>query len=155
MRHAVHTVRMARTTRKPTRRSRSRPDTTPVTIVRAYIDRINAGDPEGLAKLSSDRIRFVDATGGRHALTREVWAAYFADFPDYRIRVERIFANGPNVAVVGVASGSYRGRGASVPGAAWRFPASWSATVRGGKLVEWRVYGDIEPMLKSAGVGRA
>jgi len=66
-----------------------------------------------------------------------------------------MFARGSTVAVFGVASGSHRGRGPATPGAAWRFPAAWSATVRSGKVVEWRVYGDIEPMLKSAGVGRS
>jgi predicted ester cyclase len=127
----------------------------PVATIRAYIGRINAGDPEGLAKLATERTRFVDATGGRHVLSREAWAAYFADFPDYHIRVERIFSHGTSVAVFGVASGSYRGRGAASPGPAWRFPAAWSARVRAGKVTEWRVYGDIEPMLRSAGVGRS
>ena len=143
----------------PANPKRSRPRrsalATPVDVVRAYIGRINAGDSEGLAKLASGRTRFVDATGSRYVLSRNAWAAYFADFPDYRIRVERIFSHGPSVAVFGVASGSYRGRGATAPGAAWRFPAAWSATVRAGKVVEWRVYGDIEPMLRSAGVGRS
>ena len=122
-------------------------------MVRAYIGRINAGDPDGLAKLGAKRVRFVDATGGEHSLSRDAWAAYFSDFPNYRIRVERILSHGPSVAVFGVASGSYRGR--TSPRAAWRFPAAWSARVRAGKIVEWRVYGDIEPMLKSAGVGRS
>ena len=97
----------------------------------------------------------MDATGVRHTLGREAWAAYFADFPDYHIRVESVQSDGPTVAVFGVASGSYRGRGATTPGAAWRFPAAWLATVRSGKVVEWRVYGDIEPMMKSAGLGRS
>jgi len=139
---------------KRSRPRRSRP-VSPVAVVRAYIGRINAGDPDGLAKLGAERTRFVDATGGRHTLTREAWAAYFADFPDYRIRVERVVSHGTTVAVFGAASGSYRGQGATTPGVAWRFPAAWCATVLAGKLVEWRVYGDIEPMLKSAGVGRS
>jgi len=129
--------------------------TTPAAVVRAYIRRINTGDVPGLAKLATERTRFVDATGAHHRLRAEAWAAYFADFPDYRIRVERMLADGSTVAVFGVASGSYRGRGARTPGSAWRFPAAWRATVRAGRVVEWRVYGDIEPMLKSAGVGRS
>ena len=128
---------------------------TPVAVVRAYIGRINAADPEGLARLATERPRFVDATGVRHVLTRAAWAAYFADFPDYRIRVERMFARGSTVAVFGVASGSYRGRGAGTPGEAWRFPAAWRAVVRAGKVVEWQVYADIEPMMRSAGAGRS
>jgi len=149
---------LARTVRMAPSRSRHRrspPTITPVAVVRAYIARINARDPEGLAPLMTERTRFVDATGGRYTLSREAWAAYFADFPDYRVRVERIFSAGPTVAVFGIASGSYRGRGGTTPGAAWRFPAAWSATVRAGKIVEWRVYGDVEPMLRSAGVGRS
>jgi predicted ester cyclase len=142
-------------TPSPPKHSRPGRSTNPLAIVHAYIGRINAHDPEGLGNLATERTRFVDATGGRHALRREAWAAYFADFPDYRIDVERMFAHGPTVAVFGTASGSYRGRGRSAPEAAWRFPAAWSATVRSGKVVEWRVYGDIEPMLKSAGVGRS
>ncbi len=134
---------------------RSKPTASPIETVRAYVRRINASDPDGLAKLSTSKTRFVDATGGQYVLRREAWAAYFADFPDYRIRVERIFSQGPQVAVFGLASGSYRGRGTSTPGAAWRFPAAWSAIVRAGKVTEWRVYGDIEPMLKSAGLGRS
>jgi len=97
----------------------------------------------------------VDATGGRHVLGRDAWASYFADFPDYRIRVERMLADGSTVAVFGLASGSFRGRGRTSPGARWRFPAAWRGTVRAGKVVEWRVYGDIEPMLQSAGRGRS
>ena len=97
----------------------------------------------------------MDAAGGRHVLRREGWDAYFADFPDYHIHVGRMFSRGPTVAVFGVASGSYRGYGATVPGAAWRFPAAWRATVRGGKVAEWQVYADIEPMRRSAVAGRS
>ena len=143
----------------PSRSLRSRPrrpaSKSPVGVVRSYIGRINAGDAAGLRKLAVPWTKFVDATGGRHVLGREAWEAYFADFPDYHICAERILAVGPTVAVFGVASGSYRGRGSTTPGAAWRFPAAWRATVRSGKVVEWRVYGDIEPMLKSAGVVRS
>ena len=125
-----------------------------IEIVRRYISRINAGDPVGLARLAGERIRFVDATGAHHSLGREAWEAYFSDFPDYRIQVDEIFSYGSSVAVFGSASGSFKGRGASVPGAAWQFPAAWRAKLRAGKLVEWQVYGDIEPMLRSASVGR-
>jgi predicted ester cyclase len=123
-------------------------------VVRQYIARINDGDPAGLAELSVPKVRFVDAAGGHHDLTPEAWAAYFGDFPDYRIDVERMLSDGSIVAVFGSASGSYRGQTEAVPGAAWKFPAAWLATVQRGKVVEWRVFGDIEAMLRSAGQGR-
>jgi predicted ester cyclase len=126
----------------------------PVGTVREYIARINAGDVAGLAELAAAEVRFVDAVGAVHPLTRDAWAAYFSDFPDYRIRVEQVLSDGESVAVFGSASGSFQGKGDSVPGTAWRFPAAWKAIVRAGKLVEWRVYGDVEPMLRSAGHGR-
>jgi ketosteroid isomerase-like protein len=118
----------------------------PVEAVRAYVARINAGDAAGLAALATADHRFVDATGVAHpgGLGREGWEGYFASFPDYRIEVEETFASGAAVAVFGWASGSRAG-------AAWRFPAAWRAVVREGRLHEWRVYADVEPMLRSLG----
>jgi len=135
---------------------RTRADRRPsaVEVVRAYVRRINAGDAVGLGRVGGAHVRFVDARGAVHDLTPDAWASFFAQFPDYRIRVAQVIADGPHVALFGRASGSYLGRGRTTPIAAWRFPAAWRATVRAGKLVEWRVYGDIEPMLRSAGVGR-
>jgi predicted ester cyclase len=126
----------------------------PADTVKAYIALINAGDAKGLAALGAPKLRFVDASGGRHTLDQEGWAAYFSDFPDYRIEVEQLIADGETVAVFGSASGSYQGRGSTQPLAVWRFPSAWRAIVRKGKVAEWRVYADIEPMLQSAGLGR-
>ncbi|HXY12447.1 MAG TPA: nuclear transport factor 2 family protein [Thermoplasmata archaeon] len=134
--------------------ARRRKERSPVRTVREYIARINAQDLDGLAKLATARTRFVDATGGEYVLSPDAWAAFFGEFPDYRIRVDRIFSRGNRVAVFGLASGSYRGQGTTSSGAAWRFPAAWYALVRAGRVAEWRVYGDIEPMMKSAGRGR-
>lgn len=125
-----------------------------VRAVRDYISRINAADPAGIVRRSSERLRFIDATGAVHRLGKRAWAGYFADFPDYQIQVDRVFSRGSTVAVFGIASGSYKGRGATIRGAAWRVPAAWRAVVRAGKVVEWQVYLDVEPMLRSAGSGR-
>lgn len=122
--------------------------------VKAYLARINAGDAAGLAEISAPDLRFVDALGKEYPLGREGWEAYFSDFPDYRIEVTTIQSDGTMVAIFGTASGSFRGYGTGVPGAAWRVPAAWRAIVRAGKLVEWQVYCDVEPMLRSAGRGR-
>lgn len=126
----------------------------PRRAVREYIARINARDAEGLEGLAGPNLRFVDALGTESSLGCEGWEAYFATFPDYRIRVDRILFDGPFVAVFGFAQGSYRGKGDSVPGASWRIPTAWRAKVRHGKIIEWRVYCDVEPMLRSAGRGR-
>lgn len=126
-----------------------------VETVKEYIARINAGDAARLAELAAADLRFIDATGSEFTLGKEDWEAYFSAFPDYRIEVEEIFSRGGSVAAFGSARGSFQGRGESVPGASWHFPAAWRAQVRAGKLVEWQVYGDVEPMLQSAGQGRS
>jgi len=122
--------------------------------VKEYIRRINAGDARGLGRLSSPYLKFIDATGARFRLTEDGWRAYFSDFPDYRIRVQQILSAGNTVAVFGFGSGSFKGRGSARGSAHWQFPAAWRAVVRAGKLVEWQVYCDVEPMLQSAGRGR-
>ena len=128
----------------------------PIEIVRHYVGRINAGDTAGLGSLVTEDHRFVDAEGTAHprGLTRDGWAGYFEIFPDYRIEVEVILANGDTVAAFGYASGSFQGKGAEKSGGAWRFPAAWKAVVRGEKILEWRVYADIEPMMRSMGMRR-
>ena len=126
-----------------------------IEAVKEYIDRINRGDSTGLGRLADSNLRFIDATGAEHDLRPQGWEAYFSDFPDYRIHVEEILSSPESIAVFGSASGSYKGQGASVPGAAWHVPAAWRAKVRDGKVVEWRVYCDVEPMLLSAGQSRS
>jgi ketosteroid isomerase-like protein len=128
----------------------------PIETVRQYVGRINASDTAGLAGLVTEDHRFVDAEGTTHqrGLTREGWAGYFEIFPDYQIVVETIFANGETVAAFGHASGSFQGKGAETPALAWRFAAAWKAVVRGGKIFEWRVYADVEPMMRSMGARR-
>jgi len=144
-------ARRAAGSRDAGRRSRA---STPLGVVRQYIRRINAGDARGLAQLAGPKLPFVDATGAGFILTEEGWRAYFADFPDYRIEVEVVLAAGTSVAVFGWASGSFKGRGAAAPWSAWRVPAAWRAVVRAGKLVQWQVVCDAEPMLRSAGRAR-
>jgi limonene-1,2-epoxide hydrolase len=128
----------------------------PIETVRQYVGRINASDTAGLAELVTEDHRFVDAEGMTHlrGLTRTGWDGYFEIFPDYQIDLETIFANGGTVAAFGYASGSFQGKGAETAALAWRFPAAWKAVVRGGKIFEWRVYADVEPMMRSMGMRR-
>jgi hypothetical protein len=130
-------------------------ETEAVATVKAYISRINARDAIGLAKISGSHLRFIDALGRGCTRGREGWEGYFSDFPDYRVRADEIISSGGSVAVFGFACGSFKGRGSSIPGAAWRVPAIWPAKVGAGKLVEWQVYRDVGPLLQSAGLSRS
>ncbi len=131
-------------------------ETDAVRVVRDFVARINDRDVAGLTELMTDDHRFVDATGAVHAgrdLMRKGWEEYFSSFPDYHIEVEDVIGAGPLVALFGWARGTARGLGAS-SGAAWRIPAAWRAEVRERGLAEWRVYCDVEPMLRSLGINR-
>lgn len=99
----------------------------------------------------------MDATGGIFSgrrTMRQGWESFFGMFPDYRIEVEVLVAEGETVALFGWASGTFSGRGGEAVAASFRIPAAWKAVVRDGLVAEWTVCADIEPMLRAAGGGR-
>jgi ketosteroid isomerase-like protein len=116
----------------------------------AFVDRINHRDPAGLAALMTEDHRFVDGLGqtvhGRGAMEAG-WRGYFGAFPDYSITVENILSDGDVVAMFGTARGSQAAHH-------WQIPAAWKAVVRHGRVAEWRVYADNEPVWKAMGVKR-
>ena len=117
--------------------------------VQAFIERINAQDVDGLYELMSDDHAFVDALAytvvGRDAM-RKGWQGYFAMVPDYWIESEQILSRGDVVAVFGRSGGTYTRDCRLKPENAWETPAAWLAVAREGKVVEWRVYADNEPI---------
>lgn len=129
---------------------------TPGEVAFRFIDRINAGDVNGLVNLMTDDHRFVDSGGdvlhGRAAM-REAWGRYFAMVPDYRIEVEEVFTSGAVVALTGTASGTYSRDGSLRPEDAWSTPAAFRAHVAAGLISEWRVYADNEPLRRRIAVG--
>lgn len=118
-----------------------------------YIERINAHDAEGLSELASSDLRFVDARGEEFHLTSEGWGSYFEGVPDYHIDVDQILAADEFVAVFGSAKGTTKGPGTRGGRKEWEVPAAWKAVVRDGKLVEWHVFCDTQPMIPVAGPG--
>jgi SnoaL-like domain len=122
--------------------------TTPESTVRSFIRRINAHDPEGLVRLCTPGHVFTDSLGscltGRAALF-PAWKGYFSLFPNYRVRVSRLFASGSIVAVFGSAGGTLAGaKDPSV--SSWSIPAAWRAVVRHGLLAQWQVFADNKPV---------
>lgn len=107
-----------------------------------FVKAINDHDIERLsAYLSPDHV-FVDSVGNRvsgAASMREGWRAYLTMCPDYWIHVERATAEGDTVLAVGEAGGT-------IDGTSWRTPAAWLAVIRGGMVVEWRVFADNKPV---------
>ena len=140
-----------------------------------FIKRINAGDINILCELMTENHIFQDALGkrfmGRETM-RQGWTNYLKMVADYQVHADEFFQTGERVAIFGTASGRYvgphgpstkAGNGAPVPAAAhgvdsalgpngfWEVPAAWRAVVQGGKIAEWRVYADNQPLRKLMG----
>jgi ketosteroid isomerase-like protein len=114
--------------------------------VRTLVARINAHDVAGIVASCSEGHRFVDGAGqtltGREAI-RDAWSGYLALFPDYRIDVEWLIADGALVLLAGSATGSVETREGTQR---WRIPAAWRAQVRGELVDVWQVYADNTPV---------
>jgi ketosteroid isomerase-like protein len=65
--------------------------------------------------------------------------------PDYTIAVEETYCDGPVVVMLGAAQGTYAGGGKADENR-WETPVALRAFVEEGKVAEWRVYADNEPM---------
>ena len=118
-------------------------------VAREFVQAINRGDLDALAQLMTPEHRFVDSLGtaaeGRDAV-RAGWSQYFLMVPDYEVSVQETLAEGPVVAILGVARGTYSPDGDINPKNQWETPAAFRALIVNGKVAEWRVYADNEPI---------
>ncbi len=122
-------------------------DTTAAAL--AFIEAINSGGIGAMTGLMSENHRFIDALGveirGRSAM-RKAWIEYSVMIPDYRITVDQVFVSGTTAAIFGRASGTFSPDGKLHPRNHWEIPAAWRVVVRDGKIAEWQVYADNEPV---------
>jgi ketosteroid isomerase-like protein len=129
-----------------------------VPLTRSFVDAINAHDVTAIAALTTPDHRFIDSLG--HTIPAEqlrgAWEGYFRMVPDYRIEVTRWIVDDNTVVAFGTASGTYTIDGKPHPENAWSTPAAWRALLRHGKIAEWQVYADNEPMraLMRQGAGK-
>jgi ketosteroid isomerase-like protein len=118
-------------------------------VAHAFVRAINRQDVDALAELMTLEHRFIDAMGniaeGREKL-RTGWTAYFRMVPDYTVAIEETFSDGPVVAMLGMAQGTYTPDGQLKPENHWTTPTAFRAFIEDGKVAEWRVYCDNEPM---------
>ena len=115
---------------------------------RSFVEAVNAHDPAAIVALTTADHRFIDSLGTTVAAEKlaAAWQGYFRMVPDYRITVARWIADGDTVVALGTASGTYASEGAIRPENAWSTPAAWRALIRDGKVAEWQVYADNEPI---------
>jgi uncharacterized protein (TIGR02246 family) len=123
----------------------------PESVAQAFLRAINRQDVEAMAALMSPDHRFIDSLGnvveGREKM-REGWTAYFRMVPDYAMAIEETYANGPVVLMLGVAQVTFTRDGQLRAENRWQTPIAVRAYVADGKVTEWRVYADNEPIRK-------
>jgi ketosteroid isomerase-like protein len=118
-------------------------------VAQAFIRAINRHDVDALAELMSEQHRFIDSMGtvfeGPETMHRG-WTKYFQIVPDYSVAVEETFCDGPVVVMLGMAEGTYTPNGQPKPENHWSTPTAFRAFIEEGKVGEWRVYCDNEPI---------
>jgi ketosteroid isomerase-like protein len=110
--------------------------------VRAFIDRINRRDLNGLLALMTDdhclKVLDEDPSCGKEGL-REAWRGYFDALPTYLIYPRQMASTGSTVAILGHTTGSHLG----LPDDAQsKLTVIWTAEVRDGLLASWTVLAD-------------
>lgn len=130
-------------------------ETDPDRIALRFVNEINRHDVSTLFELMAPNFRYVDGLGqetrGRERM-REAWTVYFGQFPDYHVVIRDHLVLGPVVALFGTATGTFAEGGEVSPRSRWSVPVAWRAVVREGKVEEWQVYTDSEPMRRSMSV---
>jgi uncharacterized protein (TIGR02246 family) len=119
------------------------------TVAQAFVAAINRHDVAALADLMTGEHRFTDSLGntieGRDKM-RAGWAAYFRMVPDYTIAIEETHSSGSVVVLLGSAQGTYTADGQLREENRWQTPAALRAVVEDGRVAEWRVYADNDPI---------
>ncbi len=122
-----------------------------IAVTEAFVAAINQHDPAALAALMTADHRFVDSLGnvveGRDAM-KAGWVGYFRMVPDYSLDPQENFAVGSVVVMLGTACGTWTADGELKPENRWETPLAVRALVEEGKIAEWRVYADNEPIRK-------
>jgi hypothetical protein len=121
---------------------------------RAFVDRINAGDVNGLAELETEDFTFVDVDGtvesGRETM-RGGWSGYFLEYPDYRIHLSSVVPLRDVVILIGRTTGSQ-----IPPEIEAEETVIWTALIDRGLVSEWRIlYADTDKVRKFVGPGSA
>ena len=114
----------------------------PTATVLSFIDCINRGDVEGLARLMTPdhTLEVFDEAPlvGRQANV-EAWRGYATSFPHYVIYPHRIAADGPRVALLGHTTGSHLGLPDQQESG---LTLIWVSEVEAGQVRLWRLLED-------------
>jgi ketosteroid isomerase-like protein len=110
-----------------------------------FVKAINEHDVDRIYSLMTDDHKFIDAHGneviGKEKM-KAGWTGYFQWFPDYKIEITDVFANDDTLAVLVLASGTFKSIKADKNVNHWKLPASWKVVVTDNKVRVWQVYTD-------------
>jgi ketosteroid isomerase-like protein len=124
---------------------KTKTDSRAIRVVESFVAAINRHDAQEISKLMTLDHTFVDPAGrtmsGRDAMV-EGWKGYFQMFPDYKVAVGTILADGAVVAAFGSAAGTFNGKRGLVAANKIEMPAGWKAVVENGQIKSWQVYAD-------------
>jgi ketosteroid isomerase-like protein len=131
-----------------------------------FVQAINRQDVSTLLDLMTPDHRFTDSLGntvrGRDSM-RENWTLYFQMVPDYQFTLEETYEIESRAVMLGSAGGTYShafesiratGMPVTLPDGTskfenrWQTPAAVRARIEDGKVAEWRIYADNEPIRK-------
>jgi len=137
-----------------------------VHVATQFVQAINRQDVPALLDLMTPDHLFTDSLGnivrGRDSM-RAGWKLYFQMVPDYQLTVEETYSMESKVVMLGTAGGTYShafesiratGMPSTLPDGTskyenrWQTPAAVRARIEDGKVAEWRIYADNEPIRK-------
>jgi len=108
----------------------------------AFVDCVNRGDVDGLARLMTEdhvlRVLDEDPVAGR-AANVDGWRAYLAAAPRYAIHPRSVARSGGTVAILGHTSGSHLGLADEEER---RHTLTWVAEVEDGRVRSWTITAD-------------
>lgn len=139
-------------------------DVSVVDVAKSFVEAINRQDVDRLMELMTVDHRFTDSLGhiarGRESMS-EGWKLYFQMVPDYKLEITETFVEDSAVVMLGTAGGTYAQAFQDVAAMGmpnqmadsgsrtekkWKTPAAVRALIKDGRVKEWRIYADNEPL---------
>jgi ketosteroid isomerase-like protein len=120
-------------------------------VARKFVEKINAHDVAAIVALMANDHVFVDSLGNKFVRPsiETGWAEYFLIVPDYQITINKMIPDNKNnmIVLLGKAGGTYVPSGGKMRQEnKWETPSAWCAKIQDGKLSEWQIYSDNEPI---------
>lgn len=107
-----------------------------------FVECINNQDLEGLVSLMTEGFTMITDEGdpeiGREVM-REGFRGYFADYPEYKIHVEKVARSGNDIAIIGKTTGSH-----IPPAIEEKETVIWIARIEDDLVAEWRIFSDMD-----------